>query len=229
METLFNDYTLEIAPGAFPLSTDSMALAAFVRLPKHAKVLDLGSGCGTLGILLCADDGSCHVTGMELDPNAHMAALKNIERNHLQSRLESICADLSTVAELFEAGCFDICVSNPPYFTAGPLSKATPLARHEESCSLETLIQSAAWALKYGGDLYLVHKPERMAEIFTTACRHHLEPKRLCLLRHRENGPIALILVQCRKGAKPGLLWEEVALYDQNGQATDYYKRLYHL
>ena len=56
MELLHNGYTLELADGAFPLSTDSIALAGFVKLPKHARVLDLGAGCGTLGLLLCAKD-----------------------------------------------------------------------------------------------------------------------------------------------------------------------------
>ena len=229
METLFNGYTLDIAPGAFPLSTDSMALADFVRLPKQARILDFGSGCGTLGIMLCASDNGCTVTGVELDENAHQAALQNIARNDLQGRLKSICADLTTIAERFASGSFDVCVSNPPYFTAGPLSKSTPLARHEKTCSLEALMHSAAWALKYGGDFYLVHKPERMAEVFVTACKHKLEPKRLCLLRHKENGPVSLILVQCRKGAKPGLIWEDAVLYDREGQPTDYFKALYHL
>ena len=229
METLFNSYTLEIAPGTFPLSTDSMALADFARLPKQARVLDLGAGCGTIGMLLCANDSSCTVTGVELDENAHNMALKNIERNELQCRLKSICADLTAITGIFESGSFEVCISNPPYFTAGPLSQTTPLARHEQACSLEALMDSAAWALKYGGDFYLVHKPERMAEVFTAACARKLEPKRLCLLRHRENGPVALILVQCRKGGKPGLLWEEAVLYDRDGQATDYYKKLYHL
>ena len=52
MEQLPNGYTLELASGTFPLSTDSMLLAHFARLPRNARVLDLGSGCGTLGMLL---------------------------------------------------------------------------------------------------------------------------------------------------------------------------------
>ena len=80
MEQLPNGYTLELCAGAFPLSTDSIALAGFVRLPANATVLDLGAGCATLGLLLCANDKSCNVTGIELDENAHNAALENIRR-----------------------------------------------------------------------------------------------------------------------------------------------------
>ena len=185
METLFNGYTLDIAPGTFPLSTDSMALADFVRLPRQARVLDLGSGCGTIGMLLCAKDSGCTVTGIELDERAHTTALKNAGANGLQDRLCSICGDLTDFSAYASAGSFDVCVSNPPYFTAGFLSQTTPQARHEQTCSLDSLMASAAFALKFGGDFYLVHKPERLAEIFASACRHKLEPKRLCLLRHR--------------------------------------------
>ena len=52
MELLPNGLTLNLAEGEFPLSTDSMVLSGFVKLPKNARVLDLGSGCGTLGLLL---------------------------------------------------------------------------------------------------------------------------------------------------------------------------------
>ena len=229
METLFNGYTLDIAPGAFPLSTDSIALADFVRLPRKARVLDLGSGCGTIGILLCAKDSGCTVTGIELDENAHRMAQKNCDDNHLQDRFQSICGDFTQIADLVQPGIFETCVSNPPYFTAGFLSQSTPLARHEEACSLDELMESAAWALKFGGDFYLVHKPERLAEIFAAACAHKMEPKRLCLLRHKEGGPVSLVLVQCRKGAKAGLLWEEAVLHDRDGQPTAYYRKIYHL
>ena len=69
MEKLHNGFTLSLCEGAFPLSTDSIALSGFVRLPKNAKVLDLGSGCGTLGLLLCAEYPDCTVTGIELTEN----------------------------------------------------------------------------------------------------------------------------------------------------------------
>lgn len=230
MEQLHNGFTLEICQGGFPLSTDSVALAAFARLPKNATVLDLGSGCGTLGVLLCAKDPACRVTGIELDADAHDAAIANAERNGICHRLVSICGDISHIATLVPQGSFSCCISNPPYFSPdSPQSKTVPLARAEALCSLDTLMAAASRALRYGGDFFLVHRPERLAQLCAAACAHGMEPKRLQLLRHRTDGPITLVLVQCRKGGKPGLIWEEESLYDSQGAPTAYYRRLYHM
>lgn len=229
METLANGFTLDIPKGAFPLSTDSILLSDFVRLPQKAKVLDLGSGCGTLGALLCARDASCHITGVELDPLAHTAALENIKRNALETRMESICTDLRTIPEQLALCSFDSCISNPPYFTGGPASQTAPTARRDDYCSLEELCAAAGKMLKYGGDFFLVHKPERLAEICALTVKYKLQPKRLRLIRYRPEGEISLILLACRKGGKPGLIWEERCLFDHQQQPTEYYRTLYHL
>ena len=229
MEYLPNGFTLELAEGSFPLSTDSMVLSHFVRLPKQARVLDLGSGCGTLGLLLCSKDEHCSVVGMELDETAHLAAVENIRRNGLTARMESICADLRSVSEKFSPGSFSCCVSNPPYFSGGPASKATPLARREDTCSPAELFRAASMALKYGGDFFLVHRPERLAELIAKGSEAGLEAKRLGLLRHKDGAPVNLILLQFRKGAKPGLLWEEIVLHNADGSPTSVYREIYHI
>lgn len=228
MEQLPNGYTLCLAPGAFPLSTDSMVLSHFARLPKHARVLDLGAGCGTLGLLLCARREDCAVTGLELEENAHAAAVENIRRNGLEARMESICCDLRQLPKEF-TGKFDCCVSNPPYFSGGPAAARTPLARREDCCSPADLFTAASSALKFGGDFFLVHKPERLAELIARGSEAALEAKRLLLLRHREDGPIALICLQFRKGGKPGLIIEEEALFNSKNEPTTFHKSVYHM
>ena len=227
MEQLHNGFTLELCPGAFPLSTDSIALADFVKLPKNATVLDIGSGCGTLGLLLCSKDPGCRVTGIELDESAHCTALNNASANNISSRLGSICGDAACLDRLVEPGSFSCCVSNPPYFSSGPASQKTPIARRDDRLSLDALFRGASWALRYGGDFFLVHKPEMLAHLCACGAKHHLEAKKLCLLRHKEDGPISLILLQLRKGAKPGLIIEEKTLHHPDGTPTAYYRRLY--
>ena len=229
MEQLYNGFTLNIPSGAFPLSTDSIVLAHFAKLPKNAAVLDLGSGCGTLGLYLCAKDSGCTVTGVELDDVAHQAALSNIQANGLSSRLKSICADLNDIPRFITPGSFHCCVSNPPYYPDGVASKAFPIARQGCEFSLQDLFRTAAWALRYGGDFFLVHKPEQLAQLCRFASEHNLEPKRICLIRHKSDGPVCLILLQCRKGGKPGLIWEEESLHHPDGSPTDFYRKLYHL
>ena len=229
MEYLPNGLTLSLCEGAFPLSTDSMVLAHFVRLPRNARVLDLGSGCGTLGLLLCSKNPTCHVTGIELEEQNHLEALENIRRNGLESRMESLCADLRSVSGRFSPGSFSCCVSNPPYFSGGAASRTLPTARQEGSCTPEDLFSLGASLLKFGGDFFLVHKPERLAELIATAGKYRLEAKRLCLVRHREGGPVNLILLQLRKGAKPGLVWEEFILHRADGSPTPVYKEIYHI
>ena len=225
MEFLSNGFTLDTGDGSFPLSTDSMLLAHFVKLPRNAKVLDLGAGCAALGVLLCAKDNHCTVTGVELSEKAHAAALENIARNGLESRLSSICGDLRQ----FSGHGFDCCVSNPPYFSGGPASREHPLARREDCCSPAALFAAATRALKYGGDFFLVHKPERLAELIACGAKENLEAKRLRLVRHKEGGEISLILLQFRKGGKPGLIIEEAILFDKENNPTDFYKAVYHL
>lgn len=229
MEHLPNGFTLELPLGAFPLSTDSMVLAQFAALPRNANVLDLGAGAGTLGLLLCAKDPGCRVTGLEITQDGHEAALDNIARNGLAARLTSICSDVRRVPSEFAPGSFHCCISNPPYFSGGPASLATPLARREDCCTPEDLMKAAGWALRYGGDFYLVHKPEKLAQLIACAAPHKLEAKRLSLIRHKEGGPITLILLQFRKGGKPGLLMEEHCLFDTDGNPTDYHREVYHI
>ena len=226
MEYIADHYTLDLGPG-FPLSTDSMVLADFVRLPRNASVLDLGSGCGTLGLLLCARDRSCTITGIELQEAAHAAAVENIARNDLEGRLSSICRDLRDMP--VAPGSFQVCVSNPPYFSGGAAHSKNPTARQEDTCTPKDLFAAASRALRWGGDFFLVHKPERLAQLCFEASSHGLEPKRLRLVRHRPDAPVSLILLSCRKGGKPGLQWEELTLFTSDGEATEDYKRIYNL
>jgi len=229
MEYLPGGLTLTLCEGAFPLSTDSMVLSHFVRLRKNARVLDLGSGCGTLGLLLCAKDETCHVTGVELEEQNHLEALENIRRNGLTSRMESLCADLRSVSERFSPGSFSCCISNPPYFSGGAVSRTHAVARQDCCCTLDDLLRCGTRSLKFGGDFFLVHKPERLAELISTAAKYNLEAKRLCLVRHKENAPVNLILLQLRKGAKPGLVWEEIVLHHTDGSPTPVYQEIYHI
>lgn len=116
---LWNGLRLRIPEGEVPLGADSLLLADFLTLPPRARVADLGAGCGTLGVLLCARDPSCTVAGIELRPEACRAAQENVRINGLKERLTVLEGDVRHIRALLPAGDFSCVIANPPYFPVG--------------------------------------------------------------------------------------------------------------
>ena len=228
LEQLWNGIVLH--RGGFPLGTDSVSCAWFAEFPKRSKVADLGCGSGAIALMLLASDPTLQVTGVELQPEAAAAARKNAAANPVNFTV--LEADLRQISSLLPAGSMDGVISNPPYFPVGSgKSAAGPMAwaRSEETCTLSQLCQAAAWLLRWDGRFVLVHRPERLADLVWELRSHSLEPKRIRFVRHRPDGPIILVLLEARKGGKPGLSYgPDLVLFDQNGNKTEEYRKMYH-
>ena len=88
---------------------------------------------------------------------------------------------------------------------------------------------AAARALRWGGRLYLVHKPERLADLMVFLRAARLEPKRLRFVRHSAASAVSLVLLEARLGGKPGLQIEpELVLYGPDGSESAACRRIYH-
>lgn len=194
-------FTLEQRPGVFPLGGDSQALGGFIRVRRNETVCDLGCGSGVLGLYLLSREPSLRLTGLELDEAAAALARENFAANGLTAAV--IQGDLRGARELFPAGGFDLAVSNPPYFAAGS-GRSGGAARMEETCTLEDVCAAAGWLLRNGGRFALVHRPERLADLFCSLRAHGLEPKRMQLVQTANRPPSAVLLEACQQ-AKPGL------------------------
>ncbi len=226
MEELWNDITME--QGSFRLGTDSVLLSQFITLPKKARVVDLGAGVGTLGLLLCARDAQCEVVGVEIDAQANQLACANIDANRLNTRMRAICGDVRQIRTLLHAGSFDCVISNPPYFPVGS-GKAANAARSELTLNLSQLCQAAAWLLPSGGRFALVHRPERLCDIFCSLRENGLEPKRIRFVRHHAHSPVCLVLIEARRGGSSGLCYEpDFIEFYPDGTETEEYRAAYH-
>lgn len=226
-----NGITLRHGDGSFRLGTDSMLLAHFAAPLCTGRVADLGAGSGALGLLLCAANERCTVTGIELDPAAHAIALENVEKSGLSARLRPILGDVRALRTLLPAGSFDAVVANPPYFPVGSgrESATAAAARSERTLTLSQLCAAAAWLLPSGGRFALVHRPERLCDIFCALREHGLEPKRLQFVRHTAAAPVCLVLIEARRGGKPGLQYApDLIEFHPDGTETEQYRAAYH-
>lgn len=233
LERLPGGMTLDTA-GGFPLSTDSMCLGAFCPVFRGARATDLGSGCGTLGLLLLGREKALSVAGVEIDPTAHQTALANIRRNGLEGNLRSILGDICDICSLFPPGAFDLVVSNPPYFSPGR-GRSSPdsprkTAREGANCSLETVYGAAAWLLPTGGRFCLSARTEDLTELLCLGRALALEPKRLQFIRHRASAQPKVLLLECRKDGGRGLRLEpDLVLYEEDGRPTAQMRKIYEL
>ena len=230
---LWADGPLFAQAGHAPLSTDSVLLADFVRLSGMGRGIDLGCASGILMLLLLQRSQRLEMTGLELLENAAALARENLAVNGWSERGQVLTGDIRSARELFRPGCFDLVISNPPYFPAGSGAVSPDpgraLARSEQGCSLEELCDAAAWLCREGGRFCLVHKPEQLSRLFCVLSARGLEPKRLRLVCPRPASPASLVLIEARRAGRPGLVIEpDLILRDESGRETGEYRRIYH-
>lgn len=115
---------------------------------------------------------------------------------------------------------------NPPYMNdmhglKNPdLPKA--IARHEVLCTLEDVCRQASELLRVGGSFHMVHKPFRLAEIFTRLQQYGLEPKRMRLVHPYIDKEPNMVLIEAVKGGKsmikigpPLIVYKEPKVYTE--------------
>ena len=216
----------------FKLGTDSVLLAHFTNPSRAKRVLDLGCGAGVLTVLTAYKAPKAQVYGIEIQPESAEVCKQNMAANGFDEN-NILLGDLRDHRKLFEAGSFDLVISNPPYFTAksgytAPDEKRAT-ARDERTCTMDDLCKAAGYLVKWGGAFTVVHRPERLRELLCALTKYGLEPKRLRMVSHKATTAPNLILVEARRGGKPGLSIEPpLILAKDDGSDTEEIQKIYH-
>ena len=221
------DLQLFQAKGGYRFSLDPVLLARFVRHKSVSRVFDLGTGNGILPLLLAKMTDARELVGIELQESLAERAQRNVEWNSLQERVQIQLADIRVLKNIYPAACADLVVSNPPYRSADS-GRAAPneeraAARHELFGGLNEFVSAAGWLLKNGGIFALVHLAERLPALIASMVAVNIEPKRLRMVHPRQGVAARLILLEGRKGGRPGLDIEPpLIIYKNSGPAREY-------
>ena len=168
----------------FCFGIDSVILSDFAKeIPKNSTVIDLGTGTGILGILLCGKTSLSKIYGVDIQEEVCQMARRSIILNGLENKFEIINDNIKKLNTIFENCSIDAIVSNPPYKKDNSglknESKTKLISRHEITASLEDFIEISSKLLKNSASLYMVHRPERLADLFYLLRKYKLEPKKL--------------------------------------------------
>jgi len=167
----------------YRFSIDAVLLGQFSRIRKNEKVIDLGTGCGILSLLLSQNTKAHSFVGVEIQKELAELANKNVRLNHLEDRVWILQKDFRELKEAFPPGSFDVVLSNPPYrkYRTGRVNPAMDkaIARHEIKGTLEDLISIASYLLPPKGRCYLIFPALRTVDLLVVLRSQKLEPKRL--------------------------------------------------
>lgn len=215
---------------------DAVLLAAFAAGETGAKaisagsrVLDLGSGSGIVGYIILHKVDESTVVGIDKRESAVDRASRAAELNGLNDRIAFECSDICDFARDEK---FDAVVSNPPYFKKGAAitneSDDKFTARHETTAGLKEFVQAASSVLEKGGDLYMVHRPDRLADIFSEMKAAGIEPKTMQMVTPHPGESANIVLVHGVKGAGSELkVLPEIAVHNTDGSYTDIIEKIY--
>ena len=209
-------------------TTDTILLANFAAAKNGERVVELGTGCGTIPLLMIREVSPAHIHAVEIQSEALELLKNSIELNRENNidraaLINPILADLREIKSILPAGESDLVVCNPPYKLPGSgltnPDKAKMTARHESECTLDDICEAAKWLLRYGGRFAVCQRPERLTDVLECMRAHDLEPKRLRLVQGRADKAPKLFLCEAKRGAKQGYMDVLPALIieDENG------------
>ena len=191
----------------YRFTSDAVSLANFVKVKNNGRVVDLCSGSGVIGILVNAKNKCKDVTLVEIQENLAEMSKRSIRYNDI----ENMCVvneRLQDVHKIVGDNSFDVVVCNPPYKKSGTASlinenKSIAIARHEIEVTLEEIILESSKLLKFGGEMYLCNKEERLTDMMILSRKYGMEPKELKILASKKGASI--VMLRCKKGGKSGI------------------------
>lgn len=219
----------------FCFGIDSVILSEFAdKIKRTDNVLDLGAGTGILGLLIYGKRKPDNIIGVEIQSEVAEMAQRSIELNKLEEKIKIINEDINKIInkKLIKKNYFNIVITNPPYkeINTGIINNNEKklISRHEIKASLEDFIRVGGEALKDKGIFYMVHRPERLVDIFYLLRKYKIEPKEIKFVCPNENKEANLVLIKAIKGGKKFLkIRKTLYIYNNDGEYSEEIKKIY--
>lgn len=219
-----NLYIIQKKTG-FKFGTDAVLLSDFAKDVRSDTVLDLCTGSGIVPILLSAKTNAKTIFGLEIQEGIADMAKRSVLYNGLSDRVEIFQGDLKNVRNIFKPHSFDTVTINPPYMKTDSniknLTDEKTIARHEVLCSLEDCIRASADMLKFHGNFFMIHRPNRLLDITEAMREQKIEPKALRFVHSKAGFEPSMVLIHgVYQGGRNLKILPPLILFDEDGNES---------
>lgn len=216
----------------YRFSIDAVLLVGLTRTRPGDRVVDLGTGCGVIPLLLACQREIDHITGVEIQESLVSMARRNVLINELVHRIAIIHTDLKKINAEMVGGSADLVMSNPPYgkLRSGRLNPNSKkaIARHELLANVGDVVRAAARLLPEKGRLALIYPARRLPNLLKEVCLHGFAPKHLTVIHSTLESEAKLVhLESIRGGGEELRVSKPFVIYRKNGEYTDEMKAIY--
>lgn len=228
---LDNLYIIQKEKG-FRFGIDAVLLSNFAKVKKNHRVIDLCTGTGIVPFLVYGKYRPKEVVGIEIQEDMAEMATRSSIYNSTEEVIKFYNGDLKDLKLLEKLGKFDVLTVNPPYKlnNAGILNREDKLAiaRHEILCNLEDVIVASRKLLKDNGRMFIVHRPERLIDIFELMRKYKIEPKRVQMIHPNTKKAPNIVLVEGQRDGGAFLKWDEpIYVHNEDGSYTNQINKIY--
>jgi tRNA1Val (adenine37-N6)-methyltransferase len=209
-DTFFNGQILVKQDSyGYRFSIDAVLLADFSEIRPHNTIVDLGTGCGILPLILAYRNPDTRFWGIEIQNTLADLARENVIENGLDKRIQILCTDMKSLTTNMVSGPVDIVICNPPYRKTdsgriNPNSQRA-VARHEVKIKLEEILAVAVKILRTAGKFFIIYPSNRMIDLLSGMRKSGIEPKRIRTIHSTQGVEAKLVLVEGTKGGGSGV------------------------
>ena len=209
----------------YRFSIDAVILAHWADVRQGDRVVDLGTGCGVIPIMMAFRHTDISLIGVEIQASLAALARRNIADNGMGERIHVVEKDMGRLSLKDTGGPVDLVVSNPPYRQRGSgrlnADRQRALARHELAVDLQSLVRTARRMLRKAGRFGIIYPSVRTVDLLAAMRASDLEPKTLTPIHARMGSPAQLVAVMGTRGGRPGLdFTAPLTLYRDDGTYT---------
>ena len=181
----------------FHFNRDTVALASFVNVRKHDRILDVGTNNGVL-LLASLLKGGKEGVGIDIFDAVIELAKENASANEITNARFIVCP-----LQFYTDKPFDLIICNPPYFkrstSDSTLNPFLDAAHYENALPLEMLAKHAFRLLHEKGRLCIVHRAHRITEIIRIFSQEKFALKRIRYIHHDIDKPAVGVLIEAMK------------------------------